>query len=172
MTRLWCCRTFDDLERLVPNRYVYSYRHPSEGLRVLKLLLGEYPTELHEALAGAELMPKLLASPKQYPGEYTLVEMEYLDPADGWASLASFSGAADPLVVAEACNAALQKLHACLEGKALHGDLRAPNIFIRWERGRGRSRVGRCRVDSSRVGGTAWLYVSGYPSYLSYPPRL
>ena len=136
MTRLLCCSTFDDLERLVPNRYVYSYRHPSGGLRVLKLLMGEYPTELHEALAGEELMPKLLSPPKQYPGEYTLVEMEYLDAADGWATLASFSGAADPRAVAGACNDALQKLHACLEGKAVHGDLRAPNIFIRWECGR------------------------------------
>ena len=115
---------------------MYRYRSTAGGLRVVKIILGTYPTALHHEIAGKGLMPKLLEEPMHYPGGYTMVEMEYLDAADGWATLASFSGAADPRAVAGACNDALQKLHACLEGKAVHGDLRAPNIFIRWECGR------------------------------------
>ena len=61
-----------------------------------------------------------------------LVEMEYLDPADGWASLYHFSNLADPLDVENACTSALHGLQDCLGGTAVHGDLRAPNIFIRW----------------------------------------
>ena len=124
---------FVDLERLVNTSYVYRYRSTAGGLRVVKIILGTYPTALHHEIAGKGLMPKLLEEPMHYPGGYTMVEMEYLDPADGWASLQSFTGPADPGDVERACNYALQGLHESLGGKAVHGDLRAPNVFIRSE---------------------------------------
>ena len=124
---------FTDLKRLAMSGFVYRFQNPADrGLRVVKILLGSYPTTLHRELASKGFMPELLAEPIAYPGGYMLVEMEYLDPADGWASLYHFSNLADPLDVENACTSALLGLQDCLGGTAVHGDLRAPNIFIRW----------------------------------------
>ena len=124
---------FTNLNRLAMPGFVYRFQNPVDGgLRVVKIVQGTYPTILHQELAAKGLMPELLAEPIAYPGGYILVEMEYLDPADGWASLYNFSDPADPLAVETACKSALIGLQDCLEGSAVHGDLRAPNIFIRW----------------------------------------
>ena len=124
---------FTDLKRLAMSGFIYRFQNPADrGLRVVKILLGSYPTTLHRELASKGFMPELLAEPIAYPGGYMLVEMEYLDPADGWASLYHFSNLADPLDVENACTSALLGLQDCLGGTAVHGDLRAPNIFIRW----------------------------------------
>ena len=126
---------FTNLKRLAATGFVYRFQnHPADGgLRVVKILLGSYPTTLHRELAAKGFMPELLAEPIAYPGGYMMVEMEYLDPADGWASLYNFNdSSADPLNVEIACKNALLGLQDCLGGTAVHGDLRAPNIFIRW----------------------------------------
>lgn len=41
-----------------------------------------------------------------------------------------FTGSAQAM--REACKAALAGLHSCLGGSAVHGDVRIPNIFLRW----------------------------------------
>ncbi|KAK9827443.1 hypothetical protein WJX74_002905 [Apatococcus lobatus] len=66
---------------------------------------------------------------KRYPGGQHLVEMEYLDPQHGWISLANFDGdwASARFMLEEL----LQKWQACCDNKAVHGDLRPPNIFLR-----------------------------------------
>lgn len=60
----------------------------------------------------------------------------------------------------EACGAALKGLHSCLSGNAVHGDVRIPNIFVRWVVCLGllvRVRVNRLlRCMWLQGGGCAW----------------
>lgn len=111
---------------------MYRYSSSDGRPRVIKLLLGSYPATLHTELAEKGLMPKLLVDPVTYPGGYTMVEMEYLDLSDGWSSLQFFRGQVDPDQVQRAFDHALRGLQECLGGKAVHGDLRAPNIMVRY----------------------------------------
>lgn len=60
----------------------------------------------------------------------SVISMAYLDPADGWVSLRSYSGDWEQLErLAETSMAAL---HECLDSSAVHGDLSADNVFIRY----------------------------------------
>ena len=127
---------FPNVDRLAKSSHVYLCTCADGGSRVVvKLLLGPYPSALHTELAGKGLMPKLLQEPVFYPGGYTKVEMEYLDQADGWSSLQSFDGPASSDQLQRAFDSALCGLQECLRGKAVHGDLREPNIFLRCEKG-------------------------------------
>ena len=58
-----------------------------------------------------------------------MVEMEYLDPAEGWVQLHSYEGDTDALEAA--LLGALAGLQQCLGGSAVHGDLRRQNIVVR-----------------------------------------
>ena len=93
---------------------MYRYNSSDGRPRVIKLLLGSYPATLHTELAEKGLMPKL--------GGYTMVE----------SSLHFFRGQVDPDQVQRAFDLALMGLQECLGGKAVHGDLRAPNIMVRY----------------------------------------
>ena len=88
-----------------------------------------YPAQLHQELANIGLMPQLFKPPKVYPGGFTVLQMAYLSHDQGWERLDAVES--PNLAVVEACEAALRKLQNCLGGKAVHGDLRPPNIFIR-----------------------------------------
>ena len=88
-----------------------------------------YPSQLHEELASAGLMPPLFKPPKVYPGGFTVLQMTYLSPDEGWMRLDSVP--CPDLAVVKACKVALTRLQGCLGGTAVHGDLRPPNIFIR-----------------------------------------
>lgn len=55
--------------------------------------------------------------------------MEYLDPSNGWTPLLAYQGDASALETA--LQKAMSAFHQCLDGKAVHGDLRPPNIFVR-----------------------------------------
>lgn len=70
-----------------------------------------------------------------------MVEMDYLDPSEGWTPLLAYQGDASALETA--LQKAISAFHQCLDGKAVHGDLRPPNIFVR----EGRC-VGRLLKDS------------------------
>ncbi len=58
-----------------------------------------------------------------------VVRMDYLDAQDGWQQLHELEGHWD--VVESLALAALERLHSCLDGKAVHGDLNPMNVFVR-----------------------------------------
>ena len=74
-------------------------------------------------------MPRLFKA-RVISGGYTAVRMAFLAPEKGWRRLDEVP-TPDP-AIADACEAALVRLQACLGGTAVHGDLRPPNIFVRW----------------------------------------
>ena len=93
-----------------------------------KILPGQaYPLELHQELArkGLALMPAIT----RLPGNFTLLQTEFLAPSEGWMRLDEFHGDVD--VLEKACFEAVAGLHSCLENRAVHGDLRPPNMFAR-----------------------------------------
>lgn len=93
----------------------------------------EYPSALHTEAAAKGCVPGLLGPAGSVAGGFTLLRMGYLDPDDGWTRLDELEQyPADFLEVERAANDALARLHSCLEGTAVHGDLRPPNIFLRW----------------------------------------
>ena len=56
--------------------------------------------------------------------------MAYLDPADGWVSLRSYNGDWEQLE--QLAKASVAALHKCLDSSAVHGDLSADNVFVRY----------------------------------------
>lgn len=124
------------------NKHVYlcTPDPPDPKLRpfVAKVQSVPYPWALHEELSSMGLAPKLLDGRRQYPGGVEVIRMEYLGPEDGWTSLAALSGDAPGLdELADAADAALVRLHSCLGGCAVHGDLRRHNVFVRCDPPRG-----------------------------------
>ena len=94
-----------------------------------KILPGHaYPVELHQELALKDLALKPAVT--QLAGSFTLLETEFLSPSEGWIRLDNFRGDVEALDAA--CAEAIACLHSCLEGRAVHGDLRPPNMFVRW----------------------------------------
>lgn len=67
--------------------------------------------------------------PERQPGGFTLIKTQYLDPAHGWKALSDYDG--DFEAVATAARKALKRWQTELDCKAVHGDLRTPNIFAR-----------------------------------------
>ena len=53
---------------------------------VAKFVAGPYPQALHEELASKFLAPQLLST-SELPGGFTYVEMEYMDPSEGWVQV-------------------------------------------------------------------------------------
>ena len=94
-----------------------------------KVTTAPYPSELHDEASKAGLVPQLSEYEGRFPGSQYLVEMEYLDPQQGWVSLAAFDGdwASARFLLTEL----LGKWQACCGKEAVHGDLRPPNIFLR-----------------------------------------
>ena len=56
--------------------------------------------------------------------------MEDLTSGSGWGPMHRFFGSKHELK--KASESALAALHSCLDGAAVHGDVRIPNIFVRW----------------------------------------
>ncbi len=96
-----------------------------------KLQSTPYPWDLHDELAALGLAPKLLDGDCLFPGGVEVIRMAYLDPDDGWEPLGRFSG--EWRGVEELCENALVQLHACLGGRAVHGDLNTYNVYIRYD---------------------------------------
>ena len=113
--------------------YLCEPKTPSSGLPpyIAKVQSVPYPWHLHEELSALNLAPNLLTGQRQYPGGVEVIRMEYLDPAEGWTSLSSFSG--DWNKVEELVLAAVTKLHSCEDGLAVHGDLNPRNVLLRWD---------------------------------------
>ena len=89
-----------------------------------------YPLTLHKQLSSLGHAPDLF-DVEQLPGGFLLLVLEFLDPTDGWMSLEKFDDATtSPEMLQAACLGALKSLQTCLDGKAVHGDLRSPNVFI------------------------------------------
>ena len=120
------------MEKLQSSSLVYLCVAHDGSSRVSKLIPDTaYPMDLHREMAGRGLAPTLLPQPAElHPGGFRLLEMEHLGREQGWEQLSEFSG--DAAGLPEACNLALQGLHSCLGGTAVHGDLRPPNIFVRY----------------------------------------
>ena len=55
-----------------------------------KVTTAAYPSSLHEEAGKAGVVPQLMDCQGSFPGDQYLVEMEYLDPQQGWVSLAAF----------------------------------------------------------------------------------
>ncbi len=60
----------------------------------------------------------------------SVIKMAYLDPADGWVSLRSYNGDWEQLE--QLADASVAALHKCLDSFAVHGDLSADNVFVRY----------------------------------------
>lgn len=67
--------------------------------------------------------------PERQPGDFMLIKTRYLDPEDGWVPLIDYDG--DIELVTTAAMQALHKLQTELSCAAVHGNLRASNIFVR-----------------------------------------
>ncbi|EIE24452.1 hypothetical protein COCSUDRAFT_61877 [Coccomyxa subellipsoidea C-169] len=123
----------NNITRLVENKHVYLSmpKDSSSELEpfVAKVQSTPYPWDLHDELAALGLAPKLLDGERLFPGGVEVIRMAYLDPDDGWEPLGRFSGEWRGLE--ELCNDALVQLHACLGGRAVHGDLNPYNVYIR-----------------------------------------
>ncbi len=120
---------FVKVDRLPGTGYVYLCKDDNGALSVVKLVLGRYPTDLHRELEAKALAPKLLSSPQPFPGGYTMIQMAYLDPNEGWELLSSAHRKTD--IDKSVFSSAIKNFQSCLGGKAVHGDLRPNNIFCR-----------------------------------------
>ncbi|KAL3156578.1 hypothetical protein ABBQ38_000868 [Trebouxia sp. C0009 RCD-2024] len=96
---------------------------------VAKVVATTYPWQLHQQLSKLGLAPKLTGPLEKYPGGVAVIQMEYLDPADGWTPLDRFTGDWDSLQ--DVALDALELLQTCCDGKAVHGDLNPNNLFVR-----------------------------------------
>ena len=101
---------------------------------IAKLIPGgaTYPIDLHQEAAGKGHAPAIhdLAAEKSYPGDFLLLEMEDLTSSSGWEPMHRYSD--NKRELKNASESALAALHSCLDGAAVHGDVRTPNIFVRW----------------------------------------
>lgn len=120
------------VKQLIVGKHVYlcTPLDPASELETFlaKVTASSYPVELHKELSIAGLVPKL-RSVETCPGGVTAIRMDYLDPEDGWVPLSSFKG--DWVALEGLADAALARLHQCLDGKAVHGDLHDGNVFVR-----------------------------------------
>jgi hypothetical protein len=48
-------------------------------------------SQLHQEMSSKGLAPALLGEPSRWPGGFTLLEMEYLDPEDGWMQVRQYT---------------------------------------------------------------------------------
>ena len=87
-------------------------------------------TKRHAASKG--LAPAILGLAEEilYPKGVRLLETEDLANSNSWEQMHNFSGDMDELEATSI--SALTSLHSCLNGAAVHGDVRPPNIFVRW----------------------------------------
>ena len=60
-----------------------------------------------------------------------MIKMAYLDAADGWIPLRSYSG--DWGQLEHLAQTSMAALHTCLDSSAVHGDLSADNVFVRYD---------------------------------------
>ncbi len=127
------CR-FSAVQQLQPPKHVYLCT-TSSAQHIAKIVPGQYPTELHESAAVKGVLPRLLGKPQHIPGAnggFRLVEMELLSRGDGWMHLGDFLGDVDAVdAVEKKAMDVLQQLHSCLDGWAVHGDVRSGNVMIR-----------------------------------------
>ena len=109
----------------------------------------------HSVAAQCKVAPELLAY-ERYAGDVYLLETEYLPESGGWMrldraaeSIQDWPGATAKL------DAAADALHACCGSKAVHGDLRAPNIMVRWAAAveGSRSSQGTCMSEEEGLSG-------------------
>lgn len=121
------------ITRLVDKKHVYlcTPADPAAGIKafVAKVAASPYPWELHNELSQIGLAPGLTAPLGKWPGGVEVVYMDFLDPADGWVPLRAFSG--DWTALEKLIESALDQLHKCTGGKAVHGDLHSDNVFVR-----------------------------------------
>ncbi|KXZ51283.1 hypothetical protein GPECTOR_13g770 [Gonium pectorale] len=118
---------------------LYVARQRVEGgeeRRVLvKFVAGRYGAEVHRAWHAAGVAPALYDVRSVGGNTYVMVIMELLSPEDGWTPLgqAPQHGGGKPLI--DAVREALKRAHAAplakLGQKAVHGDVRCPNILVR-----------------------------------------
>ena len=86
-----------------------------------KFTTDPYPWKLHKEASKVGVAPELVFQ-ESLPGSQYLAEMEFLDQSATGAHRQHRT----------LLDAALQSFQACGNGKAVHGDLRPPNIFVRW----------------------------------------
>lgn len=97
-TCIWLCvlhhlarRRFTHVQRLggSSSGQVYLCEDEQGHKRVAKLMpvcASQYPTALHDQLWQLGLTPQLL-NLTEHPGGFTLLEVEYLNPRDGWLAV-------------------------------------------------------------------------------------
>lgn len=146
--------------------YLCTDKGQADQKQVVKILARDYPEDLHKQLQVLQAAPPLLSC-AQLPGGFTVVRYEYLDPSVGWQCLADLDSLVDLTenemdALGEAYRGAVQKLHTCLGGKAVHGDLRANNVLIR-RLGPGQFEVRLIDLDWGGESGKA-----RYPAFLNH----
>ena len=77
------------------------------------------------------LAPQLLAE-HMHEGRLHLIEMEYLCKEDGWYSLADPPATCDRAPLKQLLTNALQGFRGQAAPSRVHGDLRPPNIMVRF----------------------------------------
>lgn len=118
------------IKQLVQGKHVYHITSETGKSWVAKVVATTYPWQLHQQLSKLGLAPKLTGPLEKYPGGVAVIQMEYLDPADGWTPLDRFTGDWDSLQ--DVALDALELLQTCCDGKAVHGDLNPNNLFVRY----------------------------------------
>jgi hypothetical protein len=119
------------VQLLVAGKLLYRVGPPGAGARCVKYAQ-RYGAEVHAAWAAAGLAPALLGC-RRLPGGWLEVEMEMLEPHDGWELLACCAGDAGALL--PAVHSALLRAHGlpidAAQRLGAHGDMRGANVYVR-----------------------------------------
>ena len=94
-------------------------------------------------------------APSSMVAGVSVIKMSYLDAADGWISLRSYTGDWEQLQ--ELANTSLAGLHDCLDSSAVHGDLSADNVFIRYDLAKLQHPHALAALRGPLPGDTRWL---------------
>ncbi|KAL3132331.1 hypothetical protein ABBQ32_008909 [Trebouxia sp. C0010 RCD-2024] len=80
------------IKQLIQGKLTYHITPETGKSWVAKVVAMTHAWQLHQQLSKLDLAPQLTGPLEQYPGGVAVIQMEYLDPADGWVPLERFSG--------------------------------------------------------------------------------
>ncbi len=120
----------EQVQALMEDKQVYRVGPPGPGASCFKYTQ-RYGEEVHRAWAEAGHAPQLRGCRKLLGGWWE-VEMEMLEPADGWELLCSCE---DATAVLPEVESALWRAHSIAingrQQRGVHGDMRGANVFVR-----------------------------------------
>ncbi|KAG5187915.1 hypothetical protein JKP88DRAFT_262308 [Tribonema minus] len=158
---------YADIQLFTPpdgaSKLMFTATSEESGRLLIKFSPHPYPTEVHDAWyeAGGQepLVPKLVDC-VELPGGWSMIVMELL--GEDWKSLQQLPHLLRAGAVVEVAKA-LERAHSvdvCTEGgtfsKAVHGDVRAPNVLVRFTDD---------TVSGVRFVDLDWAGISGHSRY-------